>query len=372
MSAAGASGSPAPPAAHCANCRTPLAGPYCHGCGQPQRTPVRELWSIVRDGLYELFDLDGKFFGSIKPLLFQPGVLTREYFGGRRFSFIRPLRLYLGVSLLLFLVISLQGEEAVGIHPEQPAPVEQALAAAAPAVELAGEALPVDVVPAPGSAPAATRDAPVAANAAVPEPAVPEAAATAAQRTKGRNAPFIRVGGKPWDPRTDAVDLPWTPQWLDDFINQQLVIMIENGSRLESDPKRLLRSALDYLPHSMFFLLPVFALLLKLLYVFRRRLYVEHLIVALHSHSFLFLGFLLILLSESLGSWVPALEPLLRWLRIALLVWMPVYLFIMQKRVYQQGWLMTSVKYSVMGLLYMVLIALTISLAFLLALRFLD
>ena len=40
----------------------------------------------------------------------------------------------------------------------------------------------------------------------------------------------------------------------------------------------------------MFVLIPLFALLLKLFYVFRRRLYMEHLIVALHSHAFLFLA----------------------------------------------------------------------------------
>lgn len=38
----------------------------------------------------------------------------------------------------------------------------------------------------------------------------------------------------------------------------------------------------------MFVLVPVCALLLKLFYMFRRRLYTKHLIAALYSHAVLF------------------------------------------------------------------------------------
>ena len=40
----------------------------------------------------------------------------------------------------------------------------------------------------------------------------------------------------------------------------------------------------------------------------------------------------------------------------AMLVWLPLYLLIMQKRVYKQGWIMTLVKYAVIGTCYSVLI----------------
>ena len=47
----------------------------------------------------------------------------------------------------------------------------------------------------------------------------------------------------------------------------------------------------------------------------------------------------------------------LGWLEIALICWMPVYLLLMQKRVYRQGWIMTLFKYCVLGSCYLVLIS---------------
>ena len=37
--------------------------------------------------------------------------------------------------------------------------------------------------------------------------------------------------------------------------------------------------------------------------------------------------------------------------------WMPIYLLVMQKRVYGQGWIMTGLKYCVLGTAYLVLIS---------------
>ena len=50
-------------------------------------------------------------------------------------------------------------------------------------------------------------------------------------------------------------------------------------------------------------LLPVFALMLKIVYAFKRRLYMEHLIVALHSHAFLCLTLLLLFVANLLERW---------------------------------------------------------------------
>ena len=95
---------------------------------------------------------------------------------------------------------------------------------------------------------------------------------------------------------------------MDEFLRQQLIIVVENGRKIEEDPAKLWRSLLERLPQSLFFLLPLFALLLKLMYIFKKRLYVEHLIVALHSHSFLFLSFVLMLFGNALARLWPSLN----------------------------------------------------------------
>lgn len=350
----------------CGNCGTTLQGPFCHQCGQPLRSPVRELWSLTKDGLSEMLSLDGRFFRSIGPLLFRPGALTREYLGGRRISFIRPFRLYLGISILLFLAIALFD-----------APLNfggrRALEPPAPPVPGAAPALPtLPVPPDPIHVEKAADGSTTAIEVAAPEGLPVKPPTVGVNRSPEDKGFQLRLGDTDWNPRTDPLDIPWSPQWLDEFLRQQLVIIVDNGKQIERDPAKLWRSLIQHLPQSLFVLLPLFALLLKLMYVFKRRLYVEHLIVALHSHSFLFLCFLLMIVVNVLAGWWPALNTLARINWIVLVCWMPLYLLLMQKRVYGQGWIMTLLKFAVIGAIYLVLISLTVAIAFLLALRFMD
>ena len=67
----------------------------------------RPWWELARQTLVELFDMDGRMFTTIRTLMLRPGVLTREYLAGRRLTFTPPVRLYLVVSLLFFLVLPL-------------------------------------------------------------------------------------------------------------------------------------------------------------------------------------------------------------------------------------------------------------------------
>ncbi len=129
----------------------------------------------------------------------------------------------------------------------------------------------------------------------------------------------------------------------------------------------MISGAFSTLPPTMFVLIPVFAILLKLFYVFRRRLYMEHLIVALHSHAFMFLSLLLITVTGMLSTW---LRPHAAWtgyalglLQTVLILWIPIYLLIMQKRLYRQGWPMTVLKFWCVGWCYfwLLMIALTVA-----------
>jgi len=118
----------------------------------------------------------------------------------------------------------------------------------------------------------------------------------------------------------------------------------------------------------MFILLPLFAALLKFMFIFSKRLYLEHLTVALHSHSFIFLCILLIQLIGLCQPYLNAHYPLLGngadFLEVVIALWMPIYLFIMQKRVYRQGVLLTTIKYFIVGSLYMLMIVFTGAVAF--------
>src|SRR5690606_5298065 len=100
------------------------------------------------------------------------------------------------------------------------------------------------------------------------------------------------------------------------------------------------RDYVEFAPHMIFLLLPVFALLLKGLYVRTGRYYAEHFVFALHTHAFAFLTFTLVLLIP----W--------DWIDRILLFWMVVYMWIAMRRVYRQGAVRTTLKWWVLGWSY--------------------
>lgn len=161
-----------------------------------------------------------------------------------------------------------------------------------------------------------------------------------------------------------------------DFLTQaQNKRLMEFGSQMEEKAKMafsqdagpLIHQILGVLPQAMFVLLPIFALLLKLLYLFSGRYYMEHLTVALHSHAFLFVNLLLLALLATLndalsGEYQGAAE-VVEYLLIGFALWSPIYLYLMQKRVYKQGFFMTTIKFGLVGILYILLLVSTIAAA---------
>ncbi|WP_282073011.1 hypothetical protein, partial [Janibacter hoylei] len=134
----------------------------------------------------------------------------------------------------------------------------------------------------------------------------------------------------------------------------------KNVDRVTEDPNRFKKAFLGALPSTLIVMLPIFAMMLWVFYIFKRRLYMEHLIVALHSHAFICLSILLAnifySISEQLEGYT-VLTSLFDRLLILLILWVPAYLFWMQKRVYQQGWFTTLWKYSFLGMAYLTLLS---------------
>jgi hypothetical protein len=94
----------APPGTSCANCGAVLEGPYCHQCGQLAEDYHRSIGHLVEEVFDHLLNLDGRMFHTLPALVVRPGKLTRDYLDGHRAFQIPPLRLFLVVLLLVFLL----------------------------------------------------------------------------------------------------------------------------------------------------------------------------------------------------------------------------------------------------------------------------
>jgi hypothetical protein len=104
----------APDGSPCVNCGAALAGRYCHVCGEKRLAPGdRSLWHYVGGLVEAMLNLEGKLWKTLRALIARPGLLTAEYWRGRRVAYMKPLPLFLVANLLYFLLASWTGLTAV-------------------------------------------------------------------------------------------------------------------------------------------------------------------------------------------------------------------------------------------------------------------
>ncbi|MCP4271593.1 MAG: DUF3667 domain-containing protein [Gammaproteobacteria bacterium] len=325
-------------AAHeCLNCVAPLKGPYCHNCGQPDRHFIRFFPKVLWDMVNEAFDFDSKVFRTILPLLFSPARLTMEYIAGRRARYVNPLRLYIITSVLFFITVNIL-EESINIIT-----VDN---------EHSGIHITDDSEDMPGTG---VEKATSSEN----DPANKE----------DEQLDIILDNGEEWHPETNPITFADTfSEETTKEINQFLWPMakkLENA--INDDPSVLIDEFLNTIPQMMFILLPLFALLLKLTYIYKKHYYMEHLILALHSHSFIFLTLMIIMLLNIVSdniepdSWLMSSITISK---VVLYIWIPINLYLSQKRLYAQGYFLTTIKYIFVASLYWMLLGVTAMLAF--------
>jgi hypothetical protein len=370
---------------HCENCHAPLQGEFCHQCGQSVHNPVRHAGHAIEEVFESFWHLDGRVFRTLRDLLV-PGRTALEYLAGHRQRYLPPLRLFVIMSLLAFFVGKLTihvDREPVSIQ------VDTSAITASDTVEevkrnrdrmLAGieKSRTGDGNSIPGvnalqiaaqvqiEGEAANRIAQLK-----PDPTAPAAGATAPVRRKSEGALFSK-DNRAWDPARNPVDIDGLPSFANRWLTAQLIQGRENIERMDGRPDLMFRAFMTSLPSALFLLVPVFALMLKIAYVFKRRMYLEHLVVALYSHVFLLMALTVAFLLFPL-AW--QMRPHGEWLVLcakvaffALLAWVPIYLLVMQKRVYAQGWPMTLLKYSVIGFAYIYLLSFAAAAMFLVTL----
>ncbi|CAN5189076.1 hypothetical protein BH09PSE2_BH09PSE2_05110 [soil metagenome] len=232
----------------CANCATPLLGPWCYACGQLGEDFHRSIGHLVMEAFEGLLHFDGRIWTTIPDLIRRPGRLTRQYLDGHRAPQIPPLRLFLVVLLLVFSIGSVTGLGGVKF-----------------------QGVPKDQLGKPGAA----------------AKAVPLDHMTPEQKEKVKaelSKLKVSINGKPDDKASS---------WL----QQRLGHVMEN-------PETFKLVLEQWSERFAFLMLPIASALLSLLFVFQRRFYVfDHTIFALHSLSFQGLLLSVLFLLNPLGDW---------------------------------------------------------------------
>ncbi len=89
---------------NCLNCGSIVLGRFCQNCGQENIEPKESVWHFLLHFFNDVTHFDGKFFTTLKDLLFKPGYLSKEYMLGRRMKYLNPVRMYLFTSFVFFLI----------------------------------------------------------------------------------------------------------------------------------------------------------------------------------------------------------------------------------------------------------------------------
>lgn len=218
------------PGALCANCATPLQGPWCHKCGQSGEDFHRSALRLVAEVFEGLFHFDGRLWRTVPDLFLRPGRLTRAYLDGHRAPQVPPLRLFLVVLVLVFLTggVGNGGEKVLSAKTDDH-----------------GHLLSTRVENL--------------------SDLTPQQRAEAHRKLSQGQANF----------ELNGVKLKAAGQWLSQRMQRAL-----------DDPERMRLAMEQWSERFAFLMLPISAGLLSLLYLFQRRFYVfDHMIFSLHSLS---------------------------------------------------------------------------------------
>ena len=345
----------------CGNCMEPVPGRFCAQCGQEDRTYLLSLRELLSDFFGDLINFDSRFFKTMVPLLFRPGYLTAEYIRGRRQTYFPPVRLYIFISIVFFFVATMLADvgEFKMDDSGEPQTLEAAEARALGALESQRAAL-------------AARGALDAA-----EPFLPtkeDVLAGVRERYEERQLAEAAEPPAKDDSQQDSeaadtqsqgpgVQVSSKGVHVQGFGIPEIDERLERGAEaFKEDPGAFAKAMLDDIPVAMFIFLPLIALVLKVLYFFTGRYYVEHLIFTLHFHAAAFMLILLLIVNGELEDAYEGWQSVSGWVDTILGIYLPVYLFRSLRVVYGQGRLMTSGKFFLLFLAYVIAAGLTLAL----------
>lgn len=335
----------------CLNCGTalnPAVDNFCTQCGQLNNVKKESALGLVRELVGDFLHLDSKVTRSLLPLLFRPGYLTLDYNNGRRVRYFHPVRMFLTLTVIMFIITGLQ---------QRPSAVKKKSA--------------------PGSTTGLSHsgDHPAingndSATYAAYEQDIKSRILSEVDTSDNDNSDInwyfgdrkipmdtvqqlIEAGTMNEEEMMDYLGIEKT--FLKKLVFSQIVHKQQQGfERLEDYYK-------EKLPWMLFLLMPVFAFVLYLVYIRKKIFFVDHLIHAFHLHSAVFLVIsvsgLLHLLTQRETEW--------------LLLYIPFYYFASVHRVYGQSWIktlgygtLTGVLYFWLGLMALLLMAFVMFLVF--------
>lgn len=355
---------------NCLNCNAMVAGRFCQVCGQENIETHETFGHLAGHFISDIFHFDGQFFSTSKYLLFSPGFLTQEYVRGRRASYLNPIKMYFFISAFFFLFFLgfFKDQSFVQAQPYKTYTTATLISKLKQDTASAHRAMLEHSMPS------------IALPAIQKKLAAQEQAIAELQKDSSRKAEIydqlegpVFFGEKyrtkeEYDSAQKALPEDKRAGWLS---RKFTLRNIELGEEFRANGKEAAdtfsESIFHHIPQTLFVSLPLFALLLQLLYTRHKKLsYANHAIYTVHLYCalFIFMFAALLLQKLELNSYLAWLQ----WIRYGVLLYAVYYTFRTLHVYYGQGfgktllkWLMLNVAaFIMMSILLVVMVFLSL------------
>ncbi len=327
----------------CKNCEKTFdtSFDYCPYCGQ-ETADTLTFKVLFSNTISNYFDIDARFFKSFLPLLFKPGVLARRFVDGKRLKYLHPAQFYLFISVVFFFIFSYNVREA-------DTEVTKALKKGF------DTELSIDSISSNSDSVAVEKT----------KKRIKENLSATGISDKGMQTVDSVLALEPQGPNLSTDFGKFNRKELDSLIaiNAPQIKKLE-AMGLESDAgvftKRfysqmlklyerqgdgILNALYDTIPIAMFFLLPLFAFLLKIFY-WKRASFAHHMVFSFYFFTFLFTVFSIVILTNKVIE-IPI------WLEVLLFLSFVVYLLVALRNFYRSSWFGAFVKANLISFIFM-------------------
>ncbi|OFX89549.1 MAG: hypothetical protein A2W99_14590 [Bacteroidetes bacterium GWF2_33_16] len=216
----------------CPNCGQTEVGKFCPSCGQSNKDFNKPIKEIIGE-LASSINFDTRLVNTIKPFFLKPGFLSQEYFKGRRQKYVPPMRLYMFFSIIFFFLAQYAGIKSMNSADINPAKSDSSMQD----FSLKVNNMQVDSI----------------------------------------------MGNNIFDKEKFTEEIK-----NDSTSSEGTKKAVLGGMNILNNKESFISSFLKNLSYVLFFLMPVFALILAMILWKSRLLYVKHLIFSINFHSFIF------------------------------------------------------------------------------------
>lgn len=290
---------------NCLNCGSEVTDHFCPHCGQANTEPRESFRHIMTHFITDYLHLDEKFFSSLKFLFLKPGFLTNEYNLGRRTKYVHPFRLYIFITVVFFIIQSANSHKESSLEPK--ALTDSSMTVASSDTTHFND---IDI------------------HFKEPEKTLGD---TTVEQYEARQASLP-------DSAKDS--------YIESYFEKKAILAQQADFNLN---ERIMENFKHNIPKMMFLMLPLFALILYVLFRKKKLFYVEHFYHSVFLHSFFYISKLVFLIPT---LFLP--ESYEEYINFVFIIALGIYVYKSLRRVYEENGASTLLKLILTVIFYLI------------------